>query len=659
MGTPKRVATLAGALLLLLASPAAGQVVADFSADVVSGTSPLTVSFTDLSTGGPSAWIWDFGDGNGSNEQHPSHTYGAGGPYTVELIAIQGLFDSDTLAKPDLITVDPAVIVVDFAPSLRHGVDSLETTFTDSTTPTPSGWLWDFGDGTTSTEQHPSHTYQAWQASYDVTLTVDLLGQPAAATQPDLILMAPEPITGPIPVDVGLLDVFAAGDVDGDGDQDAFFKQGSGNGDMVWYRFDSTAGAYEFAASFDSFGFGTPFDLCDLDGDGDLDIVQIAAEADWYENTDGQGAFVLAGSFDVASNGHIDTGDLDGDGDLDVVTGSSTLNASWHANAGGAAAFGPAQSLDIVLVSNSQLRDLLTHDVDGDGDLDVAWAGWLNGSTGWSENDSGDGSTWATQVIVADEALDVDFADLDGDGDDDLLLAHSEWPLAWYENTDGAGTFGAANVLPGGLGNEDELEAVDMDRDGDLDVVSSAPFGPFTWRSNLDGAGTFGPPSELSPNGNDGLLAVDVDGDGDGDLLTSELHAGLRWYRNDVSVAWADAGPGLAGPTGLPELSAAGGLAPGDLVNLALENGLPFGGVAFLVLGASALNAPFKGGTLVPFPDVAVGLPVGSNGVLVVQSTWPGGIPGGLPIYAQYWIADPGGPHGFAASNALVGTTEP
>jgi PKD repeat protein len=650
MGTSMRAVSLVAGLLLRLASPAAGQVVADFSADVVSGTSPLTVSFSDLSTGGPSAWIWNFGDGTTSNEQHPVHTYGAGGPYTVELIAIQGLFDSDSLVKPDLISVDPATIVVDFSPSLRHGVGSLETTFSDTTTPTPTAWLWDFGDGTTSIEQHPTHTYSAFQASYDVTLSVDLLGQPASATQADLVLMAPETLTGPIPVYGASVHPMAAGDVDADGDQDAFFKQGTGIGDMLWYRFDSATGAYEFAQSFDSYGFATPFVLGDLDGDGDLDIVQIADEADWYENTDGLGTFVLAGSFDVASNGLIDAGDLDGDGDLDVVLGSSTLNASWYANAGGATAFGAAQGLDLNLVSNSQLRDLLTHDVDADGALDVAWAGWLNGSTGWSENVAGDGSSWSTHVVVGDESL---------DGDDDLLLAHSEWPLAWYENTDGAGAFGAANVLPGGLGNEDELEAVDMDRDGDLDVVSSSPLGPFTWRSNLDGAGTFGPPTELSSDGQYVLLALDVDGDGDGDLLTSELAAGLRWYRNDVSVAWADAGPGLAGTTGLPELNASGGLAPGDLVNLALQNGLPFGGVAFLVLGASALNAPFKGGTLVPFPDVIVGLPVGSNGILVVQATWPGGVPGGLPIYAQYWIADPGGPHDFAASNALVGTTEP
>ena len=56
---------------ICLGSTVSSQVVADFSVDVVTGTTPLTVSFTDLSTSSPVAWVWEFGDGATSIDQHP------------------------------------------------------------------------------------------------------------------------------------------------------------------------------------------------------------------------------------------------------------------------------------------------------------------------------------------------------------------------------------------------------------------------------------------------------------------------------------------------------------------------------------------------------------------------------------------------------------
>ena len=58
--------------------------------------SPLTVSFTDLSTNNPTAWTWDFGDGNSSNQQNPTHTYANGGQYNVQLSATNGCGNADT-----------------------------------------------------------------------------------------------------------------------------------------------------------------------------------------------------------------------------------------------------------------------------------------------------------------------------------------------------------------------------------------------------------------------------------------------------------------------------------------------------------------------------------------------------------------------------------
>jgi PKD repeat protein len=61
--------------------------IADFSGTPQTGTLPLSVDFTDLSTNDPTSWLWDFGDDETSTEQHPTHEYAEAGTYTVSLTA--------------------------------------------------------------------------------------------------------------------------------------------------------------------------------------------------------------------------------------------------------------------------------------------------------------------------------------------------------------------------------------------------------------------------------------------------------------------------------------------------------------------------------------------------------------------------------------------
>jgi len=77
---------------------------AGFSADVTAGVAPLTVRFTDESTGDPKSWSWKFGDGGTSAERNPTHTYTSPGTYTVTL-TVSTATDSATLSRPDYITV--------------------------------------------------------------------------------------------------------------------------------------------------------------------------------------------------------------------------------------------------------------------------------------------------------------------------------------------------------------------------------------------------------------------------------------------------------------------------------------------------------------------------------------------------------------------------
>ena len=79
--------------------------VASFTASPASGTAPLTVSFTDTSTGGPTSWAWEFGDGGTATTQNPSYTYTAAGTYTARLTATNA---GGSTSSTRTITVDPA-----------------------------------------------------------------------------------------------------------------------------------------------------------------------------------------------------------------------------------------------------------------------------------------------------------------------------------------------------------------------------------------------------------------------------------------------------------------------------------------------------------------------------------------------------------------------
>ncbi len=162
----------------VVATPVDGSVtvgdppVADFSGTPQSGDAPLTVQFTDESSGDPTSWSWTFGDGETSAAQSPEHTYTAAGTYTVSLTATNGA-GSDTETKIGYITVDepPAPLSADFSGTPRSGDAPLTVQFTDASSGDPTSWSWDFGDGDTSNAQNPEHTYAA-AGTYTVSLTV-------------------------------------------------------------------------------------------------------------------------------------------------------------------------------------------------------------------------------------------------------------------------------------------------------------------------------------------------------------------------------------------------------------------------------------------------------------------------------------------------------
>ena len=145
-------------------------VTSSFTADNVTGLTPLTVQFSDTSTGAPTSWSWDFGDNNSSTAQNPIHTFTATGTYNVSLNASNAA-GSNTITKVGYIIVIPIFPpVANFSTNVSSGYVPLSVNFTDQSTNATS-FLWDFGDGTNSTAQNPIHTYRTI-GSYTVSLTV-------------------------------------------------------------------------------------------------------------------------------------------------------------------------------------------------------------------------------------------------------------------------------------------------------------------------------------------------------------------------------------------------------------------------------------------------------------------------------------------------------
>jgi PKD repeat protein len=130
--------------------------VADFAANKTSGTVPLTVAFTDASTGSPASWAWVFGDGTTSTEKNPVHKFTTAGTYTVTMTATN---DGGSSSKSMTITVNPKKPVARFDQNKYSGKIPLTVKFTDKSTNNPTSYLWRFGDGTTSMEKNPSHAY--------------------------------------------------------------------------------------------------------------------------------------------------------------------------------------------------------------------------------------------------------------------------------------------------------------------------------------------------------------------------------------------------------------------------------------------------------------------------------------------------------------------
>lgn len=146
--------------------------VADFTAPVTSRCEPpLTVNFQDLSTGGAVGWLWDFGDGGTSTAQNPAHTYTTYGIFTVTLIATNSFGCTDTIVRPDFVTIQRANITIPALPDRGCIPFTIAPVPVITAVDAVTSYEWDFGDGGTSVLPNPVHTYTV-QGTYTVRLII-------------------------------------------------------------------------------------------------------------------------------------------------------------------------------------------------------------------------------------------------------------------------------------------------------------------------------------------------------------------------------------------------------------------------------------------------------------------------------------------------------
>jgi hypothetical protein len=300
----------------------------------------------------------------------------------------------------------------------------------------------------------------------------------------------------------------------------------------------------------------------DLDGDGDLDALSASFSDDriaWYENTSGDGSAWRARTISKAATfaQSVFAADVDGDGHADVLSASERGDRiTWYENAAGDGSAWPAHE---ITASADGARAVFAADMDKDGDIDALSASRDDDKIAWYENTLGDGSEWKEHVISvkadgaqkgdgstwkegiitqkADSAHSVHAADVDGDGDVDVLSAsYNDDTVAWHENKTGKGSDWLAHPISTSADAAMSVVAADLDGDGDLDVLSaSGNDDTVAWHENTAGNGSAWTSRTISKaiDAPFSVHAADLDGDGDVDVLSASFFDDtIAWYQN-------------------------------------------------------------------------------------------------------------------------------
>ncbi|GJM21423.1 MAG: hypothetical protein DHS20C15_13380 [Planctomycetota bacterium] len=498
--------------------------------------------------------------------------------------------------------------------------------------------------------------------------------------------------------DDGHLDLFFSSygpNINGTRDSRIFLNNGAGTFDEHWPWVEPGADIRIHTLDVE---------LVDLDGDFDIDLFGSSRDSQSrvYRNNLYASPGTTALFTDMTQSALIDTGaglngsntyetefgDVDGDGDFDL----------WMLNYDG----GGGGNLDRILANNGDFtftkrsdwidsdpdvdeNEIDFFDFDSDGDLDTFVANYLgvnwiytnsllNGGASPAlfhrNGQAGSLATWPELPASgnSNQSLDADLADMDNDGDPDILLSNENQDNRYYENVLG---------VPDTFAPTFQLLSVQLDKDDGSDTVihaqirDNAPFYVTAFydaklfysvsggqercvRMASQGSMQF---RAVIPGEHVGTIAYRVevtDDNGNTGVSSTTMYA----QSGGTPGGWQSLSCGTLGTNGIPQLEGSGELTGGTPTRYVLRGAAP-SAFAVLFVSLSSTPAPFKQGTLYPFPALSLLTRVTDAGGLDhVSFTWPGIglLPSGSTLFAQYGVNDAAHPSGASLSNGVLAT---
>ncbi len=336
----------------------------------------------------------------------------------------------------------------------------------------------------------------------------------------------------------GSRSVYAA-DIDNDGDMDLMGAAFADNDITWWENLDGEGLSWEEHIIEPDFGRAYSVHAADINGDNNIDVLGASYgehKINWWDNSDGQGTFAVSHTIDGDFSGALDvyTCDMDNDGDIDVVGGSYSGDERWWENEDGTGLSWTAHSIG----GGDSAYGIYPADIDDDEDIDILCAYYYSMGIGWWENIDGSGTSWSFNVICGtNNALSAYAIDLDQDGDLDVVGATADGVL-WWDNTDGTGNNWEQHYIDESFDDAYEVYAVDIDFDGDNDVLgaSHALNKVSLWINTYGTAGSW-ETCVISDDfsGAQSVYAVDVNNDMAIDIIGASYNAGeIAWWDNPL-----------------------------------------------------------------------------------------------------------------------------
>ena len=362
----------------------------------------------------------------------------------------------------------------------------------------------------------------------------------------------------------GATDV-AVGDIDGDGDPDVVAAGITGD-EITWYANSGSGSGWSPTTVTTTFDGVRSVALVDMDGDGDLDILATAMNAGdvaWFDNTSGDGSAWVKRTVDAGFDGAFDVaaGDIDGDGDPEIfASGFAGDTVAYWRNRQSHRRFmnGARQTIRDTLADP---RSIAVADVNGDGLQDVVTGLWDGGAVvAYLGFDPATNLWWENSVASGlSQVRHVSVADMDGDGDLDILAAAvGSDAIYWWENDGGVLPTWTRHTILTGYGGAHRVVAADFDRDGDMDVaVAGFDADDWSWVENTNGLGTAWTKRTFTPlDGAFDLAVGDLNFDGTPDIVATgyndgEIRLALNYLPGSPLWGGVTVATGLDGPRGI------------------------------------------------------------------------------------------------------------